>query len=83
MTYATLIGPLHGLYFPLPDGTEKQHRDMLNSSALKDLWCALYDEETVDQLMSVYGGIKLPVAQREHFMFSHAAVFGHIADVSI
>jgi hypothetical protein len=59
--YASLTGPLVGIYFPLPEGDEADQRLLLNNSKLKSLWCAIYTEAQVDDLARDHAGIiKLP-----------------------
>lgn len=65
MLYASLTGPLLGLYFPIPTENKILARFMLNSSKLQKLWCSLYDEKETNILCSTYGGTKLP----KEFMF--------------
>ena len=59
-TYASLIGPLLGLYYPLPDEPETVQRTMLSTSRLKNLWCSIYPESIVDDTIIRFGGSKLP-----------------------
>jgi hypothetical protein len=49
-----------GVYYPLPFEDPDLCRVALNTSKLKSLWCSIYDEETVDQAMEQFGGVKLP-----------------------
>lgn len=60
--YASLVGPLLGVYFPLP--TELTNRVAegvaLNTSKLQRLWCSVYDEKEVDRMIKQFGGKKLP-----------------------
>lgn len=60
--YASLTGPLIGLYYPIPaemtSGIEE--RVALNTSKLKSLWCSIYDEKEVDRQIAEFGGVKLP-----------------------
>lgn len=62
MKYASLVGPLIGIYYPLPFDTELKNRLALSSSRLKLLWCSLYDEQQVDEAIREFGGIKLPAS---------------------
>lgn len=66
--WASLVGPLFGLYYPCPDALEDegQFRVALNHSRLAKLWCAVYSEEEVDALLAAYGGVKLPVKMSVH-----------------
>lgn len=62
--YASLIGPLMGLYFQLPLGlTEAQCRMALNSSKLARLWCSIYKESEIDEQIAKRGGYKVNNAQ--------------------
>lgn len=61
--YASLTGPLIGMYFPLPAEleTDDQRRVALSTSRLARLWCAVYDEAEVDRQIAEYRhGTKLP-----------------------
>jgi anaerobic selenocysteine-containing dehydrogenase len=58
--YASLIGPLRGIYYPLPEASRDQQRVMMNTSRLKNLWHSIYDEAEVDRQLKEYGGVKLP-----------------------
>lgn len=59
--YASLTGPLLGLYFPLPKGLNAlQMRRALNTSKLKSLWCLIYSANEVQEQISKWGGIVLP-----------------------
>ena len=58
--YASLIGPLNGLYYPLPTEDEITARQMLNSSKLKMLWCSVYSKEDTEMYIERYGGSMLP-----------------------
>jgi hypothetical protein len=60
--YASLTGPLLGLYFPMPADIvgENQFRAALASSKLAKLWCSIYTEEQVDESIAKWGGWKLP-----------------------
>ena len=60
--YASLIGPLLGLYYPCPSSIKSSlaFRVALNSSKLSKLWCSVYTEEEVDEQIAISGGTKLP-----------------------
>lgn len=62
--YASLIGPLFGLYYPLPPDLENEElmRVALNTSRLKDLWCSIYTKEETERQIGKYGGLILPNA---------------------
>lgn len=59
MMYASLTGPLVGLYFPLPSKSEEENRIALNQSKLQNLWCSIYTEKEVNEHIKKYGGQKL------------------------
>ena len=57
--YTSLTGPLLGLYYRLPQelGTDESVlRIALNSSKLRDLWCAIYTWDEVAANISQFGG---------------------------
>lgn len=57
--YTSLTGPLRGLYYRLPQelGTDESVlRIALNSSKLRDLWCAIYTWDEVAANISQFGG---------------------------
>jgi len=58
--YASLIGPLNGIYYPLPFEDDTKNRIALNTSRLKSLWCSIYNEEETNTCILKYGGFKLP-----------------------
>jgi len=60
MKYASLIGPLLGVYYPLPFEDELENRVALNSSRLEKLWCAIYEREQVELYIRRFGGTMLP-----------------------
>jgi hypothetical protein len=60
MKYASLIGPLLGLYYPLPFESEAKNRAALASSGLKHLWCSIYDKAEVEKQVARFGGGMLP-----------------------
>jgi hypothetical protein len=58
--YASLVGPLVGLYYPMPSELSyEQCHHAMNTSKLAKLWCAIYTEEQVDGFLVKYGGQKL------------------------
>lgn len=57
--YASLTGPLIGLYYPLPFDDERICRVALNTSKLAKLWCAVYTREQVDSAIAEFGGARL------------------------
>lgn len=60
--YASLVGPLLGVYYPLPDelDTELLQRLAMNSSRLSKIWYSVYTEAEVDRQITEFGGTKLP-----------------------
>lgn len=75
--YASLIGPLLGLYYPLPKEceTRAQQYAAMNSSRLGPLWHSLYDEAEVDRQIAEHGGVKLPDAFASRLDYKHHEVF--------
>lgn len=80
--YASLIGPLDGLYFPLPDdlmesGMHPQHAfgPALNSSRLSRLWCSIYTREKARELVERFGGTLLPDTFAGRLDYDHHAVY--------
>jgi len=59
MMYASLTGPLLGLYFPLPGDDIAENKRLLNSSKLAKLWCSVYPEVEVNKAIKKFGGVKL------------------------
>lgn len=58
--YASLTGPLLGLYFPLPRFLNPMSaRVALNTSKLKGLWCSVYTREEVGRQIKQFGGLML------------------------
>lgn len=47
--YASLIGPLSGLYLPLPHHDNCAARVALNSSSLARLWCPIYTRDELPE----------------------------------
>jgi hypothetical protein len=68
--YASLIGPLLGLYFPLPDAPEAVQRVMMNTSRLKNLWHSIYTEEQAKDGVEKFGGALLPDSQAKALDYS-------------
>lgn len=58
--FASLVGPLLGVYYPLPFDGEVKNRLALNSSKLHKLWACVYTEKEVDEQVTRWGGVKLP-----------------------
>jgi hypothetical protein len=58
--YASLMGPLLGVYYPLPFDNERQNRTALNTSRLSKLWCAVYTRHEVEDRIKQFGGVILP-----------------------
>jgi hypothetical protein len=57
--YATLVGPLLDIYYPLPFEDENKNRIALSSSRLARLWCSVCNDFEVDEMVKNFGGIKL------------------------
>lgn len=77
--YASLVGPLLGLYYPMPAELpdEDSCRAALASSRLAKLWCSFYTEEQVDECITKWGGHKLEARYAgllEYNQFAVAAV---------
>lgn len=60
MRYASLVGPLLGLYFPVPWDDDEVSLCALNTSKLENLWGHVYSEDEVDRMIESRGGTKLP-----------------------
>ncbi len=58
--YASLMGPLLGVYYPLPFQQERKNRAALNTSRLKSLWCSVYSREEVERQVKQFGGYIMP-----------------------
>lgn len=58
--YASLVGPLLGVYYPLPFDDEGTNRIALNTSRLQRLWHSVYRREGVEAQIELYGGVMLP-----------------------
>lgn len=58
--YASLMGPLLGVYYPLPFESEGKNRIALNTSRLKGVWCSVYSREEVEMQIQQFGGVMLP-----------------------
>jgi hypothetical protein len=72
--YASLTGPLLGLYYPLPFVQEDANRAALNSSRLKSLWCDIYSAEQADELIKQFGGRKLENVYAQQLDYASAVV---------
>lgn len=57
--YASLVGPLLGVYYPLPFQDESTNRIALNTSRIRGLWCAVYSLAEVEEQIVQWGGIML------------------------
>jgi hypothetical protein len=79
--YASLTGPLLGLYYPLPDEleTREQRGIAMNTSKLKSLWCSIYPEGEVDIQLLQFGGSKLPDECAGRLDYDYYAVFAEVA----
>lgn len=82
--YASLTGPLLGVYFPLPIDGAKDMREarivggtILNTSKLKPLWCAVYDSDEVDKQIEEFGmdSLKLPDSYAGRIDYDWHAVY--------
>lgn len=75
--YASLVGPLLGLYYPLPPNceTDEQRRLALATSKLKHLWCAIYTEAEVDDQVKHFGVAKLPDSFSRKLDYDYDQVF--------
>lgn len=82
--YASLIGPLFGIYYPLPvfenlSGAELEHaqRLALNTSRISKLWCSIYTKEETGKHCEDYGGIMLSrdFAQRLDYNFDEVDTY--------
>ena len=56
--YASLTGPLLGLYFPLPDElvSHNARACALNTSRLSRIWCSVYTREEALASVEKWGG---------------------------
>lgn len=59
-SYASSMGPLLGLYYPLPFDNELQNRKALNTSRLSKVWCSVYSRDQVEEQIKQFGGLMLP-----------------------
>lgn len=66
MKYASLVGPLLGVYYPLPFEEEFKNREAMRTSRLKHLWHNIYSEAEVDAAIKEFGGIKLPICRLDY-----------------
>lgn len=75
--YASLVGPLLGLYFPLPPEleTEVQRRLGLITSGLKLKWCGIYPEQDTRDMVDRFGGVILPDHFAKQLDYDHFEVF--------
>lgn len=55
--YASLTGPLLGIYYCVECTDEIEARVMLNTSSLKKLWCSMYTYEETRVNINKYGGM--------------------------
>lgn len=65
--YASLTGPLLGLYLPLPIRPDVEKQDacdlgalLLNNSKMARLWCSIYEQGYAAELVGRFGGLLLP-----------------------
>jgi hypothetical protein len=64
--YASLTGPLLGLYLPLPFENPIAARLALNTSKLKGLWCSVYTRAEAERCVRDHGGQMLPASMAKH-----------------
>jgi hypothetical protein len=64
--YASLTGPLLGLYLPLPFDNPIAARLALNTSKIKSLWCSVYTRAEAEQSIRDFGGQILPASMAKH-----------------
>lgn len=57
--YASLVGPLLGVYYPLPFENGTKARIALNTSRLSKLWCSVYSADETKKLVEKHGGLIL------------------------
>lgn len=73
--YASLVGPLLGMYYPLPaDLNKAQCRAALNTSRLKSLWHSVYTREDVLEQIGKFGGQMLPDGLASHLDYDSHVV---------
>ena len=74
--YASLTGPLLGLYYPLPDDLESdvERRVALNTSKLGRLWCQIYPRAEAERAMREHGGEMLPIEYARRLDYDSHAV---------
>ena len=58
--FASLVGPLLGIYYPLPFDNERSARIALNTSRLAKLWGGVYTRAQVNESIAKRGGLMLP-----------------------
>jgi len=59
--YVSLVGPLLGLYYPLPIPASVPI-EKANAGRLRRLWCSLYTKESAQAAAEKYDGTLLPEA---------------------
>ncbi len=74
MLYASLIGPLFGLYYPIPTDDMDAARTMMHTSKLAKLWCSIYTYEEVLGFISKFGGHVLPTEFADRLDYDSHAV---------
>lgn len=75
--YASLIGPMLGLYYPMPAGFNKaQCRAAMNSSRMKSLWMSVYPRDEVVKQIEEFGGLMLPDQFAKQLDYDSAVVEG-------
>jgi hypothetical protein len=58
--YASLVGPLLGLYYPMPVDDVIEARIACKTSKLTKLWCCIYTVEQMEANIKQFGGMILP-----------------------
>lgn len=80
MWYASLTGPLLGLYYPIEADSKDQARVMINTSKLKGLWCSIYRDDELDEQLAQFGGIKLPMGFTRKLDYDSYAVDQYVKE---
>jgi hypothetical protein len=75
MLYASLTGPLLGVYYPVPTDDDTEACLMLNTSKLKSLWCSLYTEDEALVQINRHGGLMLDAGFAKRLDYDSHAVY--------
>lgn len=78
--YASLVGPLLGVYYPLPFADDDTNRLALSTSRLRYLWCAVYSRAEVDEQIAQWGGILLGDEYARHLDYDSHVVSEYISE---